>query len=177
MQKKYLRLAYSQGNNTAYSPNIKSIARYLSTQYSNNKPVHQRGDKKGDKRKGDDLKSKDKDSNTGDTAGVHVEDTTSTEESTAPSRGASIGTHVLEKIQESSCPSRTIDEILEAHPMDCDEFWGNTNHTDVSIDTANSEKTIGGKLYYRVTHTLKQRTSYNRVIQQGINRTRSGTLT
>ena len=30
--KKDLRLAYSQGNNTAYPPNIKSIARYLSTQ-------------------------------------------------------------------------------------------------------------------------------------------------
>jgi len=37
--KKDLHLAYSQGNNTAYPPNIESMARYLSTQYPNNKPV------------------------------------------------------------------------------------------------------------------------------------------
>ena len=54
--KKDLRLAYSQGNNTAYPPNIKSMARYLSTQYAKNKPANQRGGKKGDKRKGDDSK-------------------------------------------------------------------------------------------------------------------------
>ena len=35
--KKDLRLAYSQGNSTAYPTNIKALARYLSTQYSNNK--------------------------------------------------------------------------------------------------------------------------------------------
>ena len=50
--KKDLRLAYSQGNNTAYPSDIKSMARYLSTQYANNKPANQRGGKKGDKRKG-----------------------------------------------------------------------------------------------------------------------------
>ena len=43
LAKKDLCLAYSQGNNTAYSTNIESMARYLSTQYSNNKPAHQRG--------------------------------------------------------------------------------------------------------------------------------------
>ena len=48
--KKDLRLAYSQGNNTAYPPNIKAMCRYLSTQYSNNKPTNQRGGKKGDKK-------------------------------------------------------------------------------------------------------------------------------
>ena len=141
--KKDLRLAYSQGNNTAYPPNIEAMARYLSTQYPNNKPANQRGDKKGDKRKGDDSKSEDKDSNTGGTAGAHVEDTTTTEESTAPSGGASIGAHVLETNQESSRPSRTVDEILGAHPID-DDFWGNTNPTDVSIDTANSEEMMAG---------------------------------
>ena len=45
--KKDLRLAYSQGNNTAYPYNIESMARYLSTQYTNNKPTHQRGGKRG----------------------------------------------------------------------------------------------------------------------------------
>ena len=54
--KKELRLAYSQGNNTAYLPDVKSMARYLSTQYPNNKPTNQRGGKKGDKRKGDNSK-------------------------------------------------------------------------------------------------------------------------
>ena len=40
--KKDLRLAYSQGNNTAYPTNIESMARYLSTQYPNYKPANQR---------------------------------------------------------------------------------------------------------------------------------------
>ena len=38
--KKDLRLAYSQGNNTAYPTDIESAARYLSTQYPNNKPTN-----------------------------------------------------------------------------------------------------------------------------------------
>ena len=49
--KKDLRLAYSQGNNTAYPTDIKSMARYRSTQYPNNKAIYQRGGKKGDKKK------------------------------------------------------------------------------------------------------------------------------
>ena len=80
--RKDLRLSYSQRNNTAYPTNIKAMARYLSTQYPNNKPTNQRGGKKGDKKKGDKSKSKDKDSTTGNTTGTHVEDTTATEEST-----------------------------------------------------------------------------------------------
>ena len=56
--KKDLRLAYSQGNNTAYPPDIEVAARYLSTQYPNNKPTNQRGGNKGNKRKGDDPKLK-----------------------------------------------------------------------------------------------------------------------
>ena len=70
--KKNLRLAYSQENMTAYSPNIEGMARYLSAQYPNNKPCNQHSGKKGDKSKGDDPKSKDKDSNMGDTTGVHA---------------------------------------------------------------------------------------------------------
>ena len=45
--KKDLHLAYSQGNNTAYPLNIKGMARYISPQYSNNKPANQRRGKKG----------------------------------------------------------------------------------------------------------------------------------
>ena len=94
LAKKDLHLAYSLGNNTAYPPNIKSIARYLSTQNSNNKPAHQHRGKRGDKRKGNDSKAEDKNSKTGGTTGTHVEDTTTTKESTAPSGGPSISAHV-----------------------------------------------------------------------------------
>ena len=94
--KKDLRLAYSQGNYTAYPPNIKWIARYLSTQYPNNKPANQHGSNKGNKRKGGDPKSEDKDSITGGTAGAHVADTTTNEDTTIPSGGASLGAHVSE---------------------------------------------------------------------------------
>ena len=40
--KKDLRLAYSQGNYTAYPADIKAAVWYLSTQYPNNKPGNQR---------------------------------------------------------------------------------------------------------------------------------------
>ena len=80
LTKKDVHMVYSQGNNTAYPLNIESMARYLSTQYSNNKLAHQRGGKKGDKRKSNDLKSEDKDSDTGGTTDTHIEDTTTTEE-------------------------------------------------------------------------------------------------
>ena len=101
--KKDLRLTYSQGNNTAYPSDIESMARYLSTQYPNNKPANQRGGKKGDKRKGDDSKSEDKDCNTSGTAGTHVEDTTKNEDTTAPSGEANLGAH----IKSSTIPSIT----------------------------------------------------------------------
>ena len=94
--KKDLRLTYSQGNNATYSPNIEAMARYLSTQYPNNKPANQRRGKKGDTKKGNKSKSKGNDSNTGSTADVHVEDTTTTEESIVPSGAPSKGAHVSE---------------------------------------------------------------------------------
>ena len=49
--KKDLRLACSQGNNTAYPPNIEEMARYLSIHYPNNKPTNQRRGKKEKKRR------------------------------------------------------------------------------------------------------------------------------
>ena len=92
--KKDLRLAYSQGNSTTYPTNIKIIVRYLSTQYPNNKPANQPGGKKDDKKKGDESKSEDKDNITGNTAGAHIEDTTTTEESTIPNKSPNIGAQV-----------------------------------------------------------------------------------
>ena len=56
--KKNLCLAYSQGNMTAYPPDIEGMARYLSTQYPNNKPANQHSGNKGDKSKGDDPNPK-----------------------------------------------------------------------------------------------------------------------
>ena len=90
-----LCLAYLQGNMTAYPPNIEGMTRFLLTQCPNNKPANQHNGKKGDTNKGDNPKSKDKDSNMRDNAGAHVRDTTTTEESTAPNEGASIGAHVF----------------------------------------------------------------------------------
>ena len=116
--KKDLRLAYSQGNHTAYPPDIEAAARYLSSQYPNTKPANQRKGKKGNKRTGDDTKSEDKDSNTGDTTGAHVEDTATNENTTAPSGGASLGTRVSERSQATSRASRTVEEIMGAHPAD-----------------------------------------------------------
>ena len=105
--KKDLRLAYFQGNNTTYPTNIKSAARYMSTKYPNNKPTNQRGGNKRNKRKGDAPKFEDKDSSTGGTAGAHVEDTTTNEDTTAPSGGASLGAHVSETNQALSRQSCT----------------------------------------------------------------------
>ena len=125
--KKDLHMPYSQENISAYLHTIKEMAKYLSTQYPNNKPAHQRNSKKGDKKKGDNLKYEDKDSNTGATAGTHVEDTTPPEKSTVPSGGASIGTNVSETNEQLSCPSRTEREILGAHLMSDDDFLGVMN--------------------------------------------------
>ena len=153
--KKDLRLAYSQGDNTTYPTNIKSMARYLSTQYPNNKPTNQRGGNKGNKRKGNDPKSEDKGSNTGGTTGAHIEDTTTNEDTTTPSRGASLGAHVSETNQASSRQSRMVNETLGAHPVN--DFWENTNHTDVSIDTSNSEqKMVGSHITEFHTHKDEQ---------------------
>ena len=70
--------------------------------------------------KGDDSKSEDKDSNMGGTAGENVEDTTTNEDSTAPSGGASLGAHVSVTNQALSCPSHTVDEILGVYPVNDD---------------------------------------------------------
>ena len=153
--KKDLRLIYSQGNKTAYPTNIKSAARYLSSQYLNNKPTNQCGGNKGKKRKEVDPKSEDKDSNTGGIAGTYVENTTTNESTTAPSRGASLSAHVSETNQAPSRPSSTVKEILGAHPVN-DDFWDNANSTGISIDTVNSEEKMTGS-HITKFHTQKDK--------------------
>jgi len=151
-----LHLAYSQGNMTAYPPTIELMARYLSTQYPNKNSANQRDGKKGDRsgKKGDDQKSEDKDSNTGATTGAHVGNTTPPDESTAPSRGASMDAHISEANEISSHPSRTVEEILGVHTMNDDNFWDGTNPSDVSIDTANREEIMAGS-HITEQHTLE----------------------
>ena len=69
---------------------------------------------------------------------------------------ASLGAHVSETNQASSRQSRTVDEILRAHPLN-DDFWDNTNPTDVSIDTVNSEeKMTGSHITESPTHKDEQ---------------------
>ena len=97
---------------------------------------------------------KNKDSNTAGTAGAHVGDTTSPKKSTTPSKRASIDTQVLEANEQSSCLSRTVEEILGAHPMSDDNFWGDTNPSDVSIDTMNSKEIMAGS-HITEQHTHK----------------------
>ena len=95
--KKDLCLAYSQGNKTVYPPTIKVMARYMSTQYPNKNSFHQHKDKEGiETERRNDPKSEDKDNNTTSTAGAHVGDTTTPEDSNASSGGTSIGAHVSE---------------------------------------------------------------------------------
>ena len=149
--KKDLRLAYPQGNNTAYPTDFKPAVRYMSTQYPNNNPTNQRGGNKGNKRKGDDPKYEDKDSNVGGTTGAHVEDTTTNEDPITPSGGSSLGSHVSETNQALSRQSRMVNEILGAHPVN-DDFQENTNPTDVSIDTVNSKEQMAGS-YITKFHT------------------------
>ena len=50
---------------------------------------------------------------TGGSAGAHIEDTTTNENTTAPSGGASLGAHVSETSQATSRPSRTVEKYWE----------------------------------------------------------------
>ena len=80
---------------------------------------------------------------TSGTARAHVEDSTTSKDTTAPSGKASLGAHVSETSQATSPPPRMVGQILGEHDID-DTFWENTNPTDVSIDTVNSEEQMAG---------------------------------
>ena len=105
--------------------------------------------------KADDPKSEDKDNLTSGTTGAHVEDSTTIEDTANSSRDASLGAHVLETSQATSLPPRTVGQILATHPTD-DNFLGNTNPTDVSIDTVNSEEKMTGS-HITEFHTPKDK--------------------
>ena len=83
------------------------------------------------------------------TAGAHVEDTPPPEESTAPiaiaiAERLVYRCFVWEATEQSSLPTRSIEEILGAHLIG-DDIWGGTNPSDnVSIDTANSKEVMTG---------------------------------
>ena len=63
----------------------------------------------------------------------------------------------LETNEQSSPLSRTVEEILGAHPMNDDDFWGGTNPGDVSIDTTNSkEMMVGSHITDLHTHEYKE---------------------
>ena len=50
--------------------------------------------------------------------------------STTSSGGASIGARLLEDNVQSSHPTCSVEEILGAHLMGDDNFWGGTNPSD-----------------------------------------------
>ena len=77
---------------------------------------------KNKQRKGNDPKYEDMDNITSGTTGVHIEDTTTNKDTTAPSGGVSLGAHISETSQTTSRPSRTVEGILGAHPKD-GTFW------------------------------------------------------
>ena len=104
---------------------------------------------------GDESKPEDKDSITDGTARAYVEGATTTEESAVPNGTPSIGSYVSETNIQLSNSSRAVKKILGAHSINNDDFWDNTNSTDVSIDTANSEEMMAGS-HIAKFHTFKQ---------------------
>ena len=134
------------------------MARYMSTQHPSKNSSHQRKSKRGPKRKeGDNPKSEDKDNSATGTAGAHIGDVTIPKDSNIPSGGASIGTHVLEAIEQSSRPTRSVEDLLGAH-FSNDNIWGGTNPCDVSVNTANSKEVMAGS-HIMEQHTVKFRGS------------------
>ena len=120
------------------------MARYLSPMYnikSTNNPHDKKGDKNG--KKDDEPKSEDKDNiNTG-TAGAYVGETTTPQDSNAPSDGSSIGAHVSEVAEPNTWPTQSVQDILATHVIN-NRIWDRTNACDVSIDTLNSEEALAG---------------------------------
>ena len=93
--KKDICLAYSQGNKSAYPVNVESMVRYLSLMY-NMKKVNNPRNKKGDKngKNVDESKSEDKDNNNTGTAGAHIGEITTSQDSSALTNRSSIGAYV-----------------------------------------------------------------------------------
>ena len=113
---------------------------YLSTQYPNKNIGHH-------------YKSEAKDNNTTCTAaaGKQVGEVITPEDSTAPSNGSSIGTHISEVAKHKSWPAQSAEDLLGAHPIN-DAIWGCTDPSNVSIDTTNSAEIMAG------SHIRKEQT-------------------
>ena len=74
------------------------------------------GDIKG--KKGGDPNSKDKDNNATVTAGAHVGDIKTPEDSTAPSSGPNLGAYVSETTKQPSWSTQSVEDLLRAHSID-----------------------------------------------------------
>ena len=146
--KKDLRLAYAQGNLTAYPGGCEKMARFLLSQYANkktNNPINNNRGKKGDKNKKDDnAKSEDKGDDNAGTAGAHVGEAASDkDEKGAPSDSSSIGAHVSDVTKTILPQTQRVQDILAAHPID-NPIWDHTDPGDILIDTVNSAEDLAG---------------------------------
>ena len=124
--KKDLRLAYSQGHMTAYPPNIKAMARYLSTQYPNNKPANQRNGKKGDKKgRWSEIRNPKTKIVTRVTLQVHPLEIPQQKKNPLLLAEELVPAFRFQKKNvQLSHPLRTVEEIVEAQPMNDDVFLG-----------------------------------------------------
>ena len=78
--------------------------------------MQQKRDKNG--KKGDKAKSEDKDNSITGTAGIHIRETAAAQDAGATSDGSSIGAHVSD-VNETNVPlTRSVQELLAAHPVD-----------------------------------------------------------
>ena len=154
--KKDLRLAYSQGNSTDYSTNIKAMARYLSTNILTTSPLTNVEVTREIKRRVMNQSLKTRMVSLA-ILPVHMLKTLPQLKSALLLTyiTPSIGTHVLETNIQLFNLLRTVEEILDVRPIDDDDFWGNTNPTDVSIDTANNKEMMT-ESHITEFHTSKQ---------------------
>ena len=130
------------------------MARYLLLQY-NIKNVNNPWDKKGDKnrRKGNKSKSEDEDNNNTGTAGAHVGEITTPQDSSTPSNGSSIGAHVSDVVKPDIRLAQSVQKILATHVIN-DPIWDRTDACEVSIDTVNSVEALA------CSHVVEQLLEY-----------------
>ena len=101
------------------------MAKFLPSQSKkkNIKPKNKPCDKKGDKNRknGDEAKLEDKDNNNTGTAGAYVWETAAAQDSSTTSNGSSIGAHVSDVTKTNAPLTRSIQDLLAAHPVE-DQF-------------------------------------------------------
>ena len=85
------------------------------------------------RKKGDEAKSENKDSDITGTAGAHIGKTTSAQDNVgATSNVLSIGAHVSYVTKTSVPSTQSVHELLAAHPVD-NPIWDCTNSRDILI--------------------------------------------